>query len=213
MKQIPGGMLIALEGIDGSGKSTLARALAEKFREAGYEVVLTKEPGGSNAGKALREVLQHTPLVAKAEFLLFSADRAQHVQEVIKPALQRGALVISDRMLDSTYAYQGYGRGLDMTMLRTVTEWVMEGIKPQMVLYCALESTQAQDRIMLRSEQLTTFEQEKKEFFDRVAHGFDTLLRGRSDVHILDASQAPEDVCNQGYVQVARMLEQREVHG
>src|SRR3972149_5899470 len=121
-------MLITLEGIDGSGKSTLAKKMADTL----HNVVLTKEPGGSALGKKLREILQMqpVPITPIAEFLLFAADRAQHFDEVVIPALEQNKIVISDRMADSSLVYQGYGRGINMENIKLVNKWVMQDITP-----------------------------------------------------------------------------------
>ncbi len=130
-------MLITLEGPDGSGKTTQARLLAEWLRGEGYDVVLTREPGGSDIGEQIRAVLhdpRNTAMDARAEILLYSADRAQHVVQVIRPALAAGRIVISDRYADSTLAYQGYGRGLDLETLRAITAFATGGLAPDLTL-------------------------------------------------------------------------------
>lgn len=188
------GFLVSLEGIDGAGKTTLAKALCNELMERGYQVVLTKEPGSTAIGKSIRALVQD-PLTAKApetEFLLFAADRAQHIQEVVRPALEAGKIVIADRMADSSLAYQGYGRGLDKTMIQSINAWVMHDIKPDLILYVKIDPITAQERIALRQEKKAYFEQETQQFFERVIAGFETIFRQKSSVRVLDAQQAPE---------------------
>src|SRR3990172_1551765 len=122
------GLLITLEGIDGSGKSTLANAIVTALTTLGKHVVLTKEPGGTALRTELRAILQtqKNPVCDKAEFLLFAADRSQHFKELIVPALEQGQIVISDRMADSSLAYQGFGRGLDKEMISSINRWAMQ---------------------------------------------------------------------------------------
>lgn len=188
-------MLICIEGIDGSGKSTLAKQLAESLRKEGRIVVLTKEPGGSVLGKQLRTILQTQPMPINpvSEFLLFAADRAQHVKEVIKPALAQGAIVITDRMGDSSLVYQGYGRGIDKENIKMVNAWAMQGITPDLTLYVNIDSATASKRILQRGS-LSAFEKEQAEFVERLITGFNELYHNRKDVITLDGTQAPEQV-------------------
>ncbi|MCK4450849.1 MAG: dTMP kinase, partial [Anaerolineae bacterium] len=136
-------MFITLEGPDGSGKTTQIRLLAEWLREQDYEVVLTREPGGTDIGDQIRVVLhdpRNTAMDARTEILLYSASRAQHVAQRIRPALAAGKIVISDRYADSTLAYQGYGRGLNLETLRTITAFATGGLMPDLTLYLDITS-------------------------------------------------------------------------
>ncbi len=188
-------MLICIEGIDGSGKSTLAKQLADSLQKDGHTVVLTKEPGGSALGKQLREILQIQPVPINpiSEFLLFAADRAQHVTEVIKPALAQGAIVITDRMEDSSLVYQGYGRGIDKEKIKEVNSWAMQGITPDITLYVAIDSATAAARIQQRTS-LSAFEKEQIDFVERLIFGFTEIYRNKKNVITLDGTQAPEQV-------------------
>ena len=183
------GMLITIEGIDGSGKSTAAKALAQAL-EKHYEVVLTKEPGSTAIGQTLRSFLQtRTDYVYPlTEYLLFAADRAQHIYEKVKPALSDRKIVISDRMADSSVAYQGYGRGLDISMIQAVNEWAMQEIKPDLTIYLKIDYKTARERLNKRNEQQTAFEREQEEFFKRIAYGFDEIFKKNSCVITLDAT-------------------------
>lgn len=190
MHQLARGILISLEGIDGSGKSTLGHALTGKLKECSLPVVLTKEPGGSNLGKKLRILLQHQdePLCPQAEYLLFAADRAEHFAKLVIRALEDKSIIISDRMGDSSIAYQGYGRGLDIGMIKTINNWTMQGKEPDLVFYLKLPPEIAQERVLLRNQSLTTFEQEHKAFIRRLSYGFDELFSTRVNVITLDAT-------------------------
>ncbi len=125
MPRLSRGILIALEGIDGSGKSTLAKNIAASLAHLDFPILQTQEPGKMALGKLLKPIVQEkkVPVCSKAEFLLFAADRAQHFHELVIPALLNKQLVISDRMADSSLAYQGYGRGLDLTTLSMINSW------------------------------------------------------------------------------------------
>ncbi len=188
-------MLICIEGIDGSGKSTLAKQLADSLQKDGHTILLTKEPGGSALGKQLREILQKQPVPINpiSEFLLFAADRAQHVTEVIKPALAQGAIVITDRMGDSSLVYQGYGRGIDKEKIKQVNAWAMQGITPDITLYVSIDSTTAAQRIQQRAS-LSAFEKEQIDFVERLITGFTEIYRNRKNVITLDGTQTPEQV-------------------
>ena len=157
------GAVIVIEGIDGSGKSTLIKNLVKKLEDASYEIVQTREPGGSWLGKHIRPLLQHQPqpLAPKAEYLLFAADRAQHLQDVINPAVKQKKIVLSDRMGDSSVVYQGYGRGLDPTFIQQVNEWALDGLRPDATLYVAIDVDTALERIHTTRDTLTAFEQER----------------------------------------------------
>lgn len=183
----------------------------KKFEDNHIPVLLTKEPGATDLGKHVRAILAHRTFALDpiAEFLLFSADRAQHMKEVVIPALEQGFVVISDRMADSARAYQGFGRGLDLTMIETVTDWVMQGIKPDVTLYIALDPAVAWQRIQGRGEVLTSFEQEQKNFFMNVVRGFETLYNNRNDVMILDGLLSLQELSMQATQSVLSRFNQR----
>jgi len=193
------GLLITLEGIDGSGKSTLANALHNAITKKNIPVLLTREPGGSDLGKKLRTMLQDrsVSLCPKAEFLLFAADRAQHIHDVIIPNLQKGGLVISDRMADSSLVYQGFGRGLDLQFIEMVNIWAMNGIKPALTIYLKISPEQARERLASRSPQLTAFEKDVDGLRQRLVHGFETIFAQRDNVLTLDATLSVEELTAQ----------------
>lgn len=194
------GYYIAVEGIDGSGKSTFVRLLAQKLQQDQYEVVLTKEPGGTPIGKAIREILSHPvePLEPRAEFLLFAADRAHNIETLVKPACARGAVVISDRTGDSSLAYQGYGRGVDRAMIQTINAWATDAVRPHIIFYLRVSPAVARQRMAQRNERVTSFEQEQDAFFARVIAGFDAMYRDADNVITLDAEQSIETVFQKG---------------
>ena len=147
-------MFIVFEGVDGSGKTTQLRLLAEALRAQGVAVTTTREPGGSaNIGPLLRELLLHSAddLGARAEALLFAADRAEHVRTVVEPALARGEVVLCDRFVDSTLAYQGHGRGLPADELLALCDFATAGRSADLVVVCDLDPRQAQARQRARS--------------------------------------------------------------
>jgi dTMP kinase len=207
MTSLATGILIVLEGIDGSGKSTLAQQLYTSLQTEISPILLTKEPGGTQLGQTIRTLVQEqkgacTPI---AEFLLFAADRAQHITEIIKPALARNSLIISDRFADSSCAYQGYGRGLDHAMIKAVNTWALQGIVPQLTIYVHVPVPVAAERINARRKK-SSFEQEDISFLERVAHGFDTLYKNHPAVLIVDGTQNRETVARTTHAKVMEWI-------
>lgn len=193
MTRLKKGLLVAVEGIDGSGKSSLVQNLYDLSKPELANVLLTKEPGGSQLGKHLRTILQEqtVPITAKAEFLLFAADRAQHFAEVIMPALAQNTLIISDRLCDSSVAYQGYGRGLDISTIQAINKWAMNGIKPDLTFYVRIDPKIAYQRLVDRGK-LSAFDQAPLEFFEKLVEGFEQLYQHNKEVIILDGTLPPD---------------------
>lgn len=189
------GFFIALEGGDGAGKSTQAEALAEWIRGKGHEVVLTREPGATPVGKRLRSILldvSSAGLSHRAEALLYAADRAEHVDTVVRPALERGAVVISDRYIDSSVAYQGAGRDLSPTEVARINRWATSGLVPNLTVLLDVDPEAARERFTEAPDRL---ESEPIEFHTRVRSGFLTLAAGDPGRYlVVDAGQEPESV-------------------
>ena len=144
------GLFVAFEGGDGAGKSTQARALADALTTAGREVVLTREPGGTPAAEAIRDVVltpQYAGLDARAEALLFAASRGEHVARLVRPALERGAVVITDRYLDSSIAYQGIARGLGLEVVEELNLWATRHLLPDLTVVLDVEAGTGLDRV------------------------------------------------------------------
>lgn len=170
------GYFLTFEGIDGCGKSTHAQLLAETLTRAGREVVLTREPGATALGRQLWSALFEAdgPVSDAAELLLFAADRAQHVSEIILPALQQGKVVISDRYADSTRAYQGSGRGVDRALLERAIALATEGLEPHLTILIDVDIAEARARAHALPDRM---ERESDAFFERVRSGFENLAR------------------------------------
>ncbi len=172
------GIFITLEGVEGSGKTTQAALLADELRRRGRRVTLTREPGGTRAGEAIRAIFLDpaVSLGVAAELLLVLADRAQHVREKLRPALAAGEIVISDRYSDSTTAYQGYGRGFDLELLDEINHLASNGVQPHLtiVLDCPAEVGLARTRTRVRGDArgYDRFEGEDIDFHRRVRQGF-----------------------------------------
>ncbi|PPS69200.1 MULTISPECIES: dTMP kinase [Streptomyces] len=189
------GFFIALEGGDGAGKSTQAEALAEWIRVKGHEVVLTREPGATPVGKRLRSILldvSSAGLSHRAEALLYAADRAEHIDTVVRPALERGAVVISDRYIDSSVAYQGAGRDLSPTEIARINRWATNGLVPHLTVLLDVAPETARERFTEAPDRL---ESEPAEFHARVRAGFLTLAAADAGRYlVVDAGQEPEAV-------------------
>jgi dTMP kinase len=187
------GLFITLEGGEGSGKSTQAKALAARLEERGYGVCFTHEPGGTELGRAVQRLLEGEDVPAPlAELLLFVADRAQHVREVIAPALAAGKVVVCDRFADSTLAYQGFGRGLDASLIRRLNDEATGGLKPHVTL---LLDVAPEVGLAREGAQLDVTGRESREFHERVRQGFLALAREEPERFVvIDAALAPEEV-------------------
>jgi dTMP kinase len=191
-------LFVTFEGIEGSGKSTHLGHLAAQLRAGGHTVVETREPGGTRAGAAVRDLLLGAggvPLAPSTEVFLYCADRAQHVAEVIKPALAAGHVVVCDRFSDSTIAYQGYGRGLDLGALRATDACARDGLAPDLtfLLDCPVEV--GLRRARQRSAAGDRFERETVEFHERVRAGFLALAKGEpARFRVLDATAPIDDI-------------------
>jgi dTMP kinase len=195
---VSAGKFITLEGVDGAGKSTHLTWLVNHLRAQGRTVVQTREPGGTPLGEKLRELLLHEPMHLETEALLMFAARREHLEKVIKPALERGDWVVCDRFTDASFAYQGGGRGLSADKLIQLENWVQEGFQPDLTLLFDLPIDVAAQRMAGAARQLDRFEQEKSDFHDRVR----TAYLARADqmparVKVIDSRQTLEVIHKQ----------------
>lgn len=204
------GAFITLEGPDGSGKTTQAHLLVAWLRGQGLPVVQTREPGGSDIGDQIREVLHdaaNSKMMAQTEFLLYSASRAQHIVELILPALSAGQIVVSDRYADSSMAYQGYGRGLDLETIQAITAFATQGVKPDLTLYFDIAAGEGLQRRLLSGEAWNRMDAEALAFHQRVRNGYLELAAaepGRWEV--IDANRPVDDVREDVKVVVKALL-------
>lgn len=191
------GRFITFEGIDGAGKTTHIDALEQAWRQQGRDVVRTREPGGTPLAEKLRELVLHDSMDPLTEALLVFSARRDHVQQVIRPALARGAWVLCDRFTDATFAYQGAGRGFDLAVLRQLETWVQEGLQPDLTLLFDLPPGVAAGRLQA-ARQPDRFEALDAAFFERVRAGY--LARQSAQAErfaIIQADARPEEVATQ----------------
>ncbi len=191
------GRFISFEGIDGAGKTTHIDAVEQAWRAAGHEVVRTREPGGTALAESLRELVLHQPMDALTEALLVFAARRDHIQQVIAPALARGAWVLCDRFTDATFAYQGAGRGFDLQVLAQLEGWVQQGLQPELTLLFDLPPAVAAARLR-DARQPDRFEALDEAFFERVRGGY--LARQAADPQrfaLVQADAEPQAVAAQ----------------
>ncbi|WP_413451489.1 dTMP kinase [Georgenia phoenicis] len=200
-------LFIALEGGDGAGKSTQAELLRDWLESRGREVVLTREPGGTDLGRTLRrEVLHGEDLDPRTEALLYAADRAHHVHTLVRPALARGAVVVTDRYIDSSVAYQGAGRGLGHDEIRELSAWATGGLLPDLTVVLDLDAATAAAR---RSGEPDRLEREPSAFHEEVRASFLALAAAEPARYaVVDASLAPQDVHREVRARLTPLLEE-----
>jgi dTMP kinase len=205
------GKLIVFEGVEGSGKTTQLRALEDWLQTAGMKqakpVVVTREPGGTSLGLGLRQLLLEgvSPIQDRAELLLYAADRAQHVEELLKPELARGAIILCDRYTDSTIAYQGYGRGLSLDLIAQLNQIATQGLQAEVTLWLDVDAEIGLARARLRGR-ADRIEQADLAFHQRVQQGFCQLATDYPQRIVrIDAQQSEEEV----HLAILEILQQR----
>jgi dTMP kinase len=206
---MPRGTLITIEGLDGAGKTTLAQALARELTARGRPVELLREPGGVHLSERIRELVRDPALVvgARAEALLYAAARAQLVQERLLPELERGALVLLDRFVDSSLAYQGAGRELGVEQIRAVNLLATGGLQPDRTLLLCLSPRTGRARLRTRALAPDRLELEGEAFFARIAAAYTDLARAEPRrIASLDAEQPPERVLRDALAAIADLL-------
>jgi len=187
------GKFISIEGIEGAGKSTQLAFIRRYLSENDKQLVVTREPGGTDLGEQIRTLLL-TPttsgMAVDTELLLMFAARAEHIEQVIKPALARGDWVLSDRFVDATFAYQGGGRGIDLQRITTLSEWALKGLQTDVTFLFDLSVELGQQRVLSRNQGIDRFEQEKVDFFQRIRQSYLQLARQEPNrIKVIDASK------------------------
>ena len=190
------GKFITIEGSEGSGKSTIIKAISEHLQAKGKEVVVTREPGGTEIGEQIRNILlnkKNQKIHPETELLLMFAARAQHWQSLIKPKLKQGLWVICDRFVDSSFAYQGGGRGIAISRIAQLEHWLLGDFKADLTIFLDLEPKLGMQRAKKRGS-LDRFEIEAIEFFNRVRTVYLARAKSQKNIHVIDASASLEQV-------------------
>ncbi len=192
------GKFISIEGIEGAGKTTQLNFIQQYLSDNGKNLVMTREPGGTELSEQIRDLLlmpREGGMAVDTELLLMFAARAEHIQQVVKPALSRGDWVISDRFIDATFAYQGGGRGIDVERIQQISDWTLQGLSTDLTIVFDISVELSQQRVISRNNEIDRFEQEKTDFFKRIRQSYlDRAQQEPNRVQVLDASQTIEEV-------------------
>lgn len=205
------GLFISMEGPDGSGKTTQIELLKEYFLNKGYEVIITREPGGTQISEKIRDIIldvNNKALSNMTEALLYAASRAQHVEEKIKPALENGKIVISDRFVDSSIVYQGYARGIGIDIVESINNFAIQGFMPDTTFFFDIEPEFAMKR-KAKQKSLDRLEQEHILFHNKVYEGYKILLKKYPKrIKSIDARQSIDNIFEQIIKEVSRLLKE-----
>jgi dTMP kinase len=213
------GVFIAFEGGDGSGKSTQARLLVERLEAAGHDVLPTREPGGTDVGERLRALVldpQYAPIDAVTEALMFAASRSAHVRQLVRPALEAGQVVVTDRYVDSSVAYQGAGRDLGTGTVAQLNDWATDGLHPDLTVLLDADTVTATARRSARERSPggtgpDRMESEPEAFHERIRQAFTERADADPGRYlVLDASRPVQDLADEVLDRVTRLLERRE---
>jgi dTMP kinase len=197
-------MFISICGVEGAGKTTQIRHIADFLKSTGLKFVMTREPGGTEIGMKIRRILldpKNHNLTPKAELFLYAADRTQHIEQLILPALNEGKIVVTDRFVDSTTVYQGYARGIDFELVEKINELVLNGLKPDVTILLDISPSvglaRVRDQLQFgeRVESESRFEQEELVFHEKIRQGFLTLAQKETNrFHVINANRDPDEV-------------------
>ena len=203
------GLFITFEGADGSGKTTQLNKIKELLMEKGFDVVVTREPGALDIGQKIRNILLHNEgfVSDRCEMFLFLADRSQHIDALIKPAIEQGKIVLCDRHTDSTIAYQGYGRGQDIELLKKLNEIAVNGLKPDLTLLFDVSTQTAQNRVGNEKDRM---EAAGMEFHSKVRKGYLELQKENPErIKIIDANASIDEVFDNTKNIVLELIQER----
>ncbi|WP_018663617.1 dTMP kinase [Heyndrickxia acidiproducens] len=211
------GIFITSEGPDGAGKTTITQMVGEYLMKAGFDIVLTREPGGIKIAEQIRQVIldkQNTEMDARTEALLYAASRRQHMVEKVIPALERGAIVLCDRFIDSSLAYQGYGRGIGIEEVYKMNQFATNGMMPDLTLYFDVKVETGLDRIaQSKSREVNRLDLETIEFHKKVQEGFQILLKRFPErMYVIDANKDVEYIYRKALETVLNAIKNHNRH-
>ncbi|MEW6161579.1 MAG: dTMP kinase [Verrucomicrobiota bacterium] len=214
------GLFISFEGTEGSGKSTQIQLLAERLRSLGCKVRTLREPGGTLVGEEIRHTLKHSPnnaaLTPETELLLMNASRAQLVREIIRPALAQGEVILCDRFYDSTTAYQGYGRNLDLNLVRAIIDFAVGDTRPDLTLLLCVPIAESENRRLQRHgsslPERDRMEEAGRDFFVRVEQGYNALAAAETGrIKVIDGTQNVSAVSEKIWESVEELIRKRNM--
>lgn len=207
------GVFITFEGNDGAGKTTVCLQVLKRLKQEGYEVIYTREPGGSRIAETIRNILldvDNKELTARTEALLYAASRSQHLQEIVIPALQAGKIVLCDRYVDSSLAYQGVARDLGIEDVWKINEFAIDGYMPQKTLFFAVSIETGQKRMNIRGDK-NRLDLEQDSFHQKVRRGYEALIKMYPErIQVIDAEPALDVVVQAAYDVVKKVIEEYE---
>lgn len=207
------GVFITFEGNDGAGKTTVCLQVLKRLKQEGHEVIYTREPGGSRIAETIRNILldvDNKELTARTEALLYAASRSQHLQEIVIPALQAGKIVLCDRYVDSSLAYQGVARDLGIEDVWKINEFAIDGYMPQKTLFFAVSIETGQKRMNIRGDK-NRLDLEQDSFHQKVRRGYESLIKMYPErIQVIDAEPALDVVVQAAYDVVKKVIEEYE---
>lgn len=204
------GLFITFEGPDGSGKTTVAKIVVDKLKQQGFDVVHTREPGGIDIAEQIRNVIldpKNTAMDAKTEALLYAASRRQHLVEKVIPAMEQGKIVICERFIDSSLAYQGYGRNLGFDDILSINAFAIDDLFPNLTIYLDVDEEIGLARVNSRAEAKDRLDAESVSFHHLVVEGYKEVLKRFKDrIHVVDASKSIDEVVNESLETIISLI-------
>lgn len=200
---------ITFEGPEGSGKTTVIREITQRLESEGWEVVVTREPGGVKTGEDIRKILLEGEAIDdRSEALLFAASRREHLVNKVLPALREGKVVLCDRYIDSSLAYQGYARGIGVEEVRSINEFAINGLYPDLTLYLDIRASVGIQRINDNQRTQNRLDREKLDFHEKVVEGYRQIIHNEPNrFAVINAEQSIEEVTNSAYESIIKYLE------